>query len=104
LLSENDDDALETWESFAARFSRVVDIYTTKVLRAQVLEADPGFDGAFKDLLLLAEKAGLIQSAELWLKLRSLRNIQAHDYTDEAFSAFVKELLTHAPNLLKLKD
>lgn len=103
LLSKNDDDSLETWESFTSRFARVVDIYTTKVLRAKVLDADPGFDGAFKDLLLLAEKTKLIDSAEIWLKLRALRNIQAHDYTDETFSAFAGELLKYAPLLLKLK-
>lgn len=102
LLSKNDDDSLETWESFAARFARVVDIYSSKVLRAQLLDVDPGFDGTFKDMLLLAEKARLIDSAELWLKLRSLRNIQAHDYTDETFSAFAGELLKNTPTLLKL--
>jgi len=103
LLSKNDDDSLETWESFTARFARVVDIYTTKVLRARILDADPGFEGSFKDLLLLAEKLRYIEKAEAWLKLRSLRNIQAHDYTDETFSAFVSELIKHAPLLLKLK-
>jgi len=103
ILSQNNDDQLEVWESFTARFARVVDIYTTKVLRAKVLDADPGFDGVFKDLLLIAEKKRLIESAEIWLKLRSLRNIQAHDYTDETFSIFVESLLKYAPILLNLK-
>lgn len=103
VLSENDDDSLETWESFTSRFSRVVDLYTTKVLRAQILDEDPAFDGSFKDLLLLAEKVRFISSAEEWLKLRSLRNIQAHDYTDESFSNFANELLKMAPTLINLK-
>lgn len=72
-------------------------------MRSKILEADPGFEGAFKDLLLLAEKLRYIDSAETWLKLRSLRNIQAHDYTDETFSLFVKELITYAPLLIQLK-
>lgn len=103
-LSQNDDSQLEIWESFAARFARVVDLYLTKVLRAEILLQDAGFDGTLKDLLLAAEKANLIKSAEQWMQMRALRNIQAHDYTDESFSKFVGELIHFAPVLISLKE
>ncbi|MCH9644804.1 MAG: hypothetical protein K0U23_08125, partial [Gammaproteobacteria bacterium] len=55
-----DDEMLETWESFAARFSRVTDIFLTKYLRSYVLVNDPGFRGSLRDYVNQAEKTGLI--------------------------------------------
>jgi hypothetical protein len=102
-LSSCSEEDLEKWESFSSRFARVVDLYLTKLLRLQILKDDPGFDGTLKDQLNFAEKAGWVDSAELYLSFREYRNIQAHDYTEHSFEIFVKGLLKNAPELLKLK-
>lgn len=88
-LSENDEETLETWESFTSRFARVVDLFLTKYIKVRIKIEDPGFDGSLRDYLNLAEKLGWILDVDRWIALRELRNIQAHDYTDETFLSFV---------------
>jgi hypothetical protein len=65
------EEQLETWESFAARLSRSVDLFLTKYLRLRIKREDPGFDGSLRDYCNLAEKLGLIDNAEAWMTLRS---------------------------------
>lgn len=88
-LDENDEESLETWESFAARFSRVVDIYLTKYIKCKVKKNDPGFDGTLRDYLNHAEKMKLVTDVDHWMATRELRNIQAHDYTEEELEKFL---------------
>lgn len=70
---------LEKMEAFTARFARVLDIYTQKILKTtDVLE---GYgEGSLRDILSRCEKAGIINDAQLILKWRILRNEIAHDY------------------------
>jgi len=98
------DDDLEVWESFTARFARVVDIYLTKYLKLFIKTKDPGFDGTLIDYLNFAEKLNLLDSAVKWLSFREYRNIQTHDYTDDSFQNFVEGLRKHAPDLIKIKE
>jgi hypothetical protein len=98
-----DEETLETWEGFSSRFSRVVDIFTTKYLKCCVLLADPGFDGSFRDLLDQSEKMNLIESADFFMKAREIRNIHSHDYREDKLLLFLADLRTHAPELLKIK-
>lgn len=79
---------LEVLESFSSRFARASDLYLSQYLRTLVLQKDPGFRGTFIDLLNLAEKSDLIDSASTWFRMRALRNIAAHDY----FSSNLKDL------------
>lgn len=88
-LEENSEETLEVWESLTARFARVVDIFLTKYIKAQVKSQDPAFDGTLRDYLNVAEKMNLLNDVNRWLSLRELRNIQDHDYTDEAFQKFI---------------
>ncbi|MFH1727494.1 MAG: hypothetical protein ABIA04_03655 [Pseudomonadota bacterium] len=76
-----DEESLETWESFSSRFTRVVDLFLTKYLKARVLVEDPGFDGTLRDYVNMGEKLELVEDADLWMELRELRNISAHEYT-----------------------
>lgn len=99
---ELDDEALEVWESFAARFSRVADLFITRYLRALVLIEDPGFTGTVRDILLFAEKKQWVDNAEVWLAIRELRNISAHDYTEKELGAFFCKIKEHTPQLLSL--
>ncbi len=98
-----DEETLETWESFAARFLRVADIFMTKYIRAVVLSNDPGFTGSLRDFVNQGEKLGLIDDANTWMAIRELRNITAHDYTEEDLSAFFQRLKKECPRLLEIK-
>lgn len=99
-----DEESLETWESFAARFARVADIFLMKYLRAFVLQQDPGFTGSLRDFVNQAEKLNLIDDAEKWMRIRELRNISAHEYTDKDLVEFFKRLKQECPFLLVIKD
>jgi hypothetical protein len=97
-----DDEALETWESFAARFSRVADIFLTRYLRTCVLINDPGFSGSLRDFVNQGEKLGIIDNADSWMSIRELRNINSHDYSEHDLSEFFIRLRQEAPKLLKI--
>ena len=103
-LDKLNEETLETWESFAARFCRVADVFLTKYLRACVLLEDPGFNGTFRDMLHQGEKLSIIDNTETWMAIRELRNISAHEYTDKDLSAFFKHLREEAPQLITLKN
>ena len=106
-LSENpallDEESMETWEGFAARFSRVVDLALTKFLRAFVLVNDPGFSGSLRDFVDQGEKLGFIDDSDAWMEIRGLRNITAHDYTEEELEQFFKNLKSATPRVFSLK-
>ncbi|OGT24806.1 MAG: hypothetical protein A2W47_02465 [Gammaproteobacteria bacterium RIFCSPHIGHO2_12_38_15] len=101
---ELNEETLETWESFSARFSRVADIFLTKYIRSFVLLKDPGFKGSFLDFLNQAEKFHLIKDTETWMGIRELRNISAHEYTDKDLMGFFNRLKQEAPRLLEIKE
>jgi hypothetical protein len=99
-----DDEALEVWESFAARFSRVSDLFLTKYVRAKVLENDPGFEGTLRDFINQGEKLGILDNANEWMAVRELRNISAHDYSEEQLSEFFEKLRKASPHILSIKN
>ncbi len=101
--SKLDEEQLETWESFSARFARVVDLFLTKYLRAVVLQDDPGFDGSLRDFVNQAEKIGLISSARRWMAIRELRNITAHEYADEDLSGYFEQTRKLTGELLRVE-
>lgn len=101
-IKELDEESLEVWESFSARFSRVCDIFLNRYLRLIVLKEDPGFSGTLRDFLNMGEKIGIIKSALEWLSLRELRNIAAHEYSDKDQEIFFNNLRTLCPKLLEL--
>lgn len=97
-----DEESLETWESFAVRFARVADIFITRYLRTYVLLNDPGFSGSLRDFINQAEKIKLIDNADHWLAIRELRNITAHEYSEDDLTEFFKRLKNECPKLLSL--
>ncbi|MBI5448276.1 MAG: hypothetical protein HY939_06075 [Gammaproteobacteria bacterium] len=99
-----DEETLETWESFSARFGRVADVFLTRYLRTFVLLHDPGFNGSFRDFINQGEKLGVIDHADTWMAIRELRNISAHEYTDKDLAEFFKKLKLETPKLLALKE
>ncbi len=97
-----DEETLETWESFAARFARASDIFLSRYIRTLVLLEDPGFSGTMRDFLNVAEKKGFVDSAKEWLIIRELRNITAHEYSDKDMAAFFMTLRDKCPKLLDI--
>lgn len=102
-LDKMDEEVLETWESFCARFSRVADIFLTRYLRTAILQQDPGFTGTLRDFVNQGEKLNLIDDAEAWMGIRELRNLSAHEYSEKDISFFFDRLKKECPRLLKLK-
>jgi len=98
------DEQLETWEGFLARFARACDIFLAKYLRTRALIEDPGFNGTLRDLLNWGEKMGIITSAQVWLNIRELRNLQAHEYAEDKLSTIFKSVLKESVHVLKLKE
>ena len=77
-----DFELLETFESFTSRFARVSDMVAKKLVRSLVLKDDPSFNGGLMDFLNQGEKLGFISDANHWWVIRSLRNKEAHEYTE----------------------
>lgn len=78
----DDVEILETFESFTSRFARLSDMMAKKLIRSLVIKDDPSFNGGLMDFLNQAEKLGLITDANHWWVIRSLRNKEAHEYTE----------------------
>jgi len=107
-FSLDDDEILETFESFTSRFARLSDIISKKLIRSLILKDDPSFQGGFMDNLNQAEKLGFISDAKKWWIVRSLRNKEAHEYTDEDLKKYFQTIklysefvLEETSNLLK---
>lgn len=103
-VANMDDESLEVWESFTSRFSRTVDIFLTKYVRAMVLQDDPGFSGTVRDFADYAEKLGLLDSADQWMEFRGFRNLIVHDYQDEELGKNFEDLRQLTPIVLAIKD
>lgn len=102
--AELDQESLETWESFAARFSRVADIFLAKYIRCCLLIDDPAYRGSFRDSMNRAEKLGLIDDVEHWMSIRAMRNLAVHEYAEENLSNYFQNLKHYTPALLGIKS
>lgn len=98
-----DEESLETWESFAARFARVADMFLMQYLRTQIMSSDPGFSGSMRDFINQGEKLGLLTNANAWMNIRELRNVVAHDYSEEELAYFFQRLKQECPRLLVIR-
>ncbi len=91
---------LESWEAFTSRFARTTDIFLTKFIRLLILDLDPGFRGEISDHLDKAEKSNLVSNADLWMKIRELRNQIAHEYTKDEFKKTFTDVINFTPFVL----
>lgn len=101
-VSDEDEESLETLESFSSRFARFTDILIAKYFRVLVLEKDPAFRGSIIDILNQAEKYGWINSAAQFKKIRELRNLAAHEYLLKDYISLYRELLKLCPICLSV--
>lgn len=86
---EDDIELAERVEAFVSRFGRLQDTIGDKLLPV-LLTALGEKPSASIDNLDRAERLGLMESAEEWMVIRSLRNRMVHEYVEDL------ELLTNA--------
>lgn len=72
----------ERVDAFVSRFGRLQDTVGDKLL-PNYLNAVGETTGPVVDNLNRAEKLGLINSAEIWMALRDLRNQMVHEYMED---------------------
>lgn len=103
-IANMDDEIMEVWESFTARFGRSADIFLNRYLRTFLMVQDPGYEGSLRDMLNKAEKMGLIDEVQLWLEIREIRNAAVHDYNDSSLSKIYLRIHELTPALLGLRQ
>jgi len=103
-LSELSPEELERWDGMATRFARASDLFLSKYIKAAVKRDDPAFDGSFRDYLNRAEKLSLIDSTDVWLEIRDLRNVAVHEYSEDDLEKILKKFITYTPLLLGLRQ
>lgn len=79
LLS--DDTGIDRLESFGAKFARMQDTITDKLIPAFLRTAGETVQTAIDNLGRM-ERLGLLSSADGWLEMRRLRNRLVHEYID----------------------
>lgn len=105
---ETEPELAERLDAFVSRFGRLQDTLADKFLPA-LLEAMAEPRGAALENLDRAEKLGWIDSTDLWLEMRKLRNQMVHEYIEDlvilssalrAGHAFVPTLIDTAARLI----
>ena len=92
-------DDYEAFEALTSRFARVSDILLQKFFRAlDVVELTEG--GTLLDVLLRAEKRGLVESVDDFLEIRELRNEISHEYAIDDLPGLFEAVLDKAPELI----
>jgi len=94
-----DDDELDKFESLTSRFARLGDILIQKIFRL-IDELDLDAAGTVRDRINRAEKKGLIDSADVFIEIRMLRNDIAHEYVPEEIIELFKKVLKATPLLI----
>ncbi len=80
---ENNDEHSEMLDAFVSRFGRLQDTLGDKLLPA-ILRLNLEKTGSQLDNLLRAEKLGWIESTQIWIEIRELRNRLIHEYMESA--------------------
>ena len=76
-----DEDLLEKLDAFRVRYGDLQDSLGGKVFRSLLLAEDEE-PATMADVLNRIEKRGILDSADVWRKLREIRNAFAHDYPE----------------------
>lgn len=100
-IGQKDDYTFEEQESFdslTSKFNRTSDLYTQKVLRTTWMLMHEAFV-PFIDMLNKAEKMGIVESADILIEIRDLRNQIAHEYIPQAIQELVPDVLELIPRL-----
>ena len=101
-LAVLDDEAVQDWDQFVLRFTRLQDAIGTRLLPAVLgFLQEPFEDRPMLDKLNRLEKLGYLPSVERWHRLRAIRNHFAHDYPqDDALkAAYLNDAVNAVPEL-----
>ncbi|RJP27552.1 MAG: hypothetical protein C4527_13240 [Candidatus Omnitrophota bacterium] len=90
---------LDQIDAFTSRFARLSDLVIQKLFRL-INQIDLEEEGSIRDRINLAEKKGLIQTADCFIQIRILRNEIAHEYLPDAMIQIFKKCKEYAPYLL----
>lgn len=92
-------DELDKFESFTGRFARISDLLIQKIFRLiESIELES--PGTVRDRINKAEKRGLIESADIFIEIRILRNQIAHEYIQDEINEMFGKVLEYTPSLL----
>ena len=92
-------DELDKFESFTGRFARLSDLLIQKIFRLiESIELET--PGTVRDRINKAEKKGLIESADIFIEIRILRNQIAHEYIQDEIKEMFEKVLLYTPHLL----
>lgn len=89
----------ESFDSLTSKFNRTSDLFTQKIIRTSWMLMHEPFV-SFIDMMNLAEKIGMIDSADKMIEIRDLRNQIAHEYIPEAISDLVPEVISLQEELI----
>ncbi len=93
----------EKVETLFSRYSRSVDILINKVLRGlDFLELEEPLRKL--DIVIRAEKRGLVDDYNLLIEMKDLRNELAHEYIEEALKNRLEEVIEKSQLLLKITE
>ena len=90
---------MDQFEAFTSRFARMSDMLIQKVFRL-LDKIELVDDGTIRDRINRAEKKGLIESADMFIQIRIVRNDIAHEYHIETLKDIYKKVLELTQYLL----
>ena len=97
------EEELERIETLLSRYARSVDILLNKVLRSlDLLELEEPMRKL--DIVIRAEKRGLVDNYEILIELKDLRNELAHEYIEEALLNRLGEVREASEKLLEVTE
>ena len=82
----------ESFDSLTSKFNRTSDLFTQKTIRTSWMLLHEPF-APFIDMMNMAEKMGMIASADLMIEIRDMRNEIAHEYIPESIRDLVPEVI-----------
>lgn len=100
---EEDPELAERVEAFVGRFGRLQDTVGDKLLPS-LLAAQGEKPSSAIDNLDRAERLGLLNSADEWMTMRSLRNQMVHEYVEDpvVLSSALQTGHAFVPTLIKI--
>lgn len=88
---------LEYYDSLAFRFGKSVELYLNLFKGLEIYLLSKSSD-TLRDQLLFVQKIGLINSIDLWMESRILRNKITHAYLPEQLKDIYEEVINKSEN------
>lgn len=90
---------LDKFESFSGRFARLSDLLIQKIFRL-IDDIELESPGTIRDRINRAEKKELIESADIFVEIRIVRNQVAHEYIQDEIQELFEKVLEYTPHLM----